>query len=178
MSEPDPDAWKETTTARERVRHVVDLLDDPATVTEIADAADVAWETADSELERLLEENRVAELTVEGQTKYGPNHVRQLLDQVLALINEHERGELEDRLLEYQSRVESLQEDYDANTLEELRRRLTEEDLTADEMQELRNAASSWDALQTELRLIRHALQLYDDVQQLSTTGTGVVVEG
>lgn len=171
MSEPDPGAWEENTTGRERVRMVVELLEEPATVTDIADEADVAWDTADSELERMMVENLINEYEDDGQTKYGPNLVRQFLDQVLDLIRENDREELEMQLVEYQERLESLQVEYDAGSVSEFRERITEEDRTAEEMQEIRNIASTWDALETEIRLTKHALNFYEDVSRLSGLG-------
>jgi len=168
MSDPNPEAWEENSTGRERIRMVVELLEEPATVTEIADEADVAWDTADSELERMLAENQVIEYEVNGQTKYGPDVVRQFLDQVLDLINENDREELETQLVEYQERLESLQEEYGAGSAREFRERLTEEDCTAEQMREIRNIASTWEALETEIRLTKQALNFYDDVSRLS----------
>ncbi|HKL30560.1 MAG TPA: ArsR family transcriptional regulator [Natrialbaceae archaeon] len=171
MSEPDPDAWKEKATGRERVRMVVEVLDEPATVSAIADEADVAWETADSELDRMMAENLLSEYEDDGRTKYGPNHVRQFLDQVLDLIEENGRDELERQLVAHQERLETLQEEYDAESVDEYRERLTEADRTAAEMREIRNIASTWEALETEIRLTKHALHFYEDVSRLSSAG-------
>jgi predicted transcriptional regulator len=171
MSEPDPEAWEENTTGRERVRMVVEVLEEPATVTGIADEAAVAWETANSELERLMAENLINEYEDDGQTKYGPNLVRQFLDQVLDLIRENDREELENQLVEYQERVETLQEEYDAGSASEFRERLTEEDRKAAEMREIRNTASTWEALETEIRVTKHALHFYEDISRLSSRG-------
>lgn len=168
MPDPTPDRWTETTTGRERVRTVVETLDDPATVTEIADAADVAWETANSELERLQAENQVAVHEADGRTEYGPNPVRQFVDQVLALIDEHDRDELEDRLVTYQERLEALQEEHEARDASDLRERLADDGRSAAELRELRSVAETWAALQTERRLTQQALNFYADVARLS----------
>ena len=171
MSDPDPEAWKENTTARERVRMVFELLEEPATVSEISDEADVAWDTADSELGRMMTENLVEEYEIDGKTKYGPNPVQQFLNQILDLIKERDREELEMELVEYQERLESLQEEFNAGSASEYRERLTEEDLTANEMRDIRNTASTWEALETEIRLTKQALNFYDDVSRLSGDG-------
>lgn len=168
MSEPTPDAWEENTTGRERVRMVVELLEEPATVTEISDEADVAWDTADSELDRMMAENLVDEYEVDGQTKYGPNLVHQFLNQILDLIKEKDREELEMQLVEHQERLESLQEEFGVGSASEFRERLTDEDRTAEEMREIRNIVSTWEALETEIRLTKQALNFYDDVSRLS----------
>ena len=168
MSEPYEEAWKDQYNGRERVRMVVETLDEPETVTSIADRADVAWATADSELETLVAGNEAEEHTVDGQTKYAPNPVQILIEEVLDLINENSRDELESTLVEHTAQVESLQEEYEVKTLSELRNKLVEKDLTTEEMRTVRNAASTWEALETEIRLSKHALQLYTDVTQLS----------
>lgn len=168
MSQPNQKAWEDSTTGRERVRMVVELLDEPATVTEIADEADVAWETADSELDRMVAANLAAEYEVDGQTKYAPDLVHQFLNQVLDLIRENDREDLEAQLVEYQERVESLQDEHDAGRIDELRERLIEDERSAEEMREIRNTVSTWEALETEIRLRRQALNFYDDVSRLS----------
>lgn len=168
MSEPDEEAWKTQYSGRERVRIVIELLDEPETVTAIADRADVAWATADSELETLVAENKAEEHTIDGQTKYAPDPVQILIEEVLDLISENSRDELESTLVEHTAQIESLREEYEVETLSELRNKLVEDDLTTEKMRTIRNAASTWEALETEIRLLKHALQLYTDVTQLS----------
>lgn len=168
MTPPDSERWSETTSGRERVRMVLELLDAPRTVSEIADAADVAWATADSELARLTTENRVAEHDMDGQTKYGPNLVQMFLDQVIDLIQEHSRDELEGQLLKYQEELEELQADHDADSAEEFRERLAAGELSGAEMREIRSIAATWEAVETERRLTKQALHLYEDVTRFS----------
>lgn len=55
------DAWLEHTNERDRIRMVVAILDEPTTVDRIAERADVSYETAENESERLQAENRVLE---------------------------------------------------------------------------------------------------------------------
>lgn len=172
MTEPDPEAWKASTSGRERVRMVVETLEEPASVSAIADEADVAWATARSELERLLAENQV-EASDDG-SKYGPNPVRQFLDQVVELIEANDRDELEEQLIDYQSRLESLQAEHGAGDAAEFRERLTGE-RSAAEMREIRDVASTWGALETERRLVEQALNFYDDVTRLSGDDRGAV---
>jgi hypothetical protein len=142
-------------------------------VTAIAEQADVAWDTADSELERMMAENLVEEYETDGQTKYGPDPVRQFVDQILDLVRENERAELETQLVEYQERLESLQNDHEAETASDFRERLTAEDRTAAEMRDIRNITSTWEALETEVRLRKHALNFYSDVTRLSGSDDG-----
>lgn len=162
---PTPEAWKEHTSGRERVRTVVDTLDEPATVNSIAERADVAWETADSEIERLTEANRVRK-TDNGT--YEPNPVQQFIDQILQMIDDHSRSELESQLEEYREQLEDLEAEYGAKSAQQLRERLTDDNVPAEEIREIRNVSDTWNALEMEIRLLKNALQLYDDVSQLS----------
>lgn len=159
------DPWTEQTTGRERVRTVVDTLDEPATVNTIAERAAVAWETANSEIERLIAENRVRE---RDDGTYEPNQVRQFLDQILQLIEDHSKAELESQLERYQTQIEDLENEYAATSARELREQLTDEEVSAAKMREIRNVSDTWSTLELELRLVKHALQLYDDLSQLS----------
>ena len=162
---PPAKTWKESTSGRERVRMVVDTLGEPATINNIAKKADVAWETAASEIERLEAENTVRERE---DGLFEPNPVQQFLDQILQLIEDHSKTELETQLEEYQAQVEDLETDYEASSATEMRERLTNEDVSAAEMREIRNVSDTWGALELEIRLLKNALQLYDDLARLS----------
>lgn len=162
---PTPEAWKEHTSGRERVRTVVDTLNKPATVNSIAERADVAWETADSEIKRLKEANRVRKTDNE---KYEPIPVQQFIDQILQMIDDHSRSELESQLEDYQEQLEDLEAEYGAKSAQQLRERLTDDNVPAEEIREIRNVSDTWNALEMEIRLLKNALQLYNDVSQLS----------
>ena len=157
--------WKEQTSGRERVRMVVDTLDEPATINKIAETADVAWETADNEVKRLTAENKVRE---RADGRYEPNPVQQFLDQILHLIEDHSKPELESQLEEYQEQVEDLETEYGVTSAQEMREQLTNDSVSAAEMREIRNVSDTWGALELEIRLLKNALQLYDDLAQLS----------
>lgn len=163
------ETWKQDMSGRERVRYVVELLDKPRTVDDIADEAEVSRATADDELERLKSDDWVKETTVDGKKAYDLNPVRMLFDEITDLIEDNSREELEEQLTELKEGREELSQEYDADTLQELRESLAEEDLSAEEIRERRNVAETWEAVDSELRLIRHALRMYDDVVGLSS---------
>ncbi|WP_408960637.1 ArsR family transcriptional regulator [Natrinema sp. 74] len=158
---------------RERVRHVVELLNEPAPVQEIADQAEVSRTTADDELQRLQSDDWVRETTIDGTKAYDLNPVRMLFDEVTDLIDEYSRDELESQLTELKTEQEELAAEYDVSSLTEFREQLAGEELSAAELRERRNVVETWEAINTELRLVKHALQLYDDVVGLSSPGSG-----
>lgn len=172
MAESDQRSWTEGTSGRERVRHVVELLDEPTPVQEIADRAEVSRATADDELERLQSDDWVTETTIDGTKAYDLNPVRMLFDEVTDLIEEYTRNELEGQLTELKAEQEELADEYDVNSLTEFREQLVEDELSAEDLRERRNVIATWEAINTELGLVKHALQLYDDVVELSSPRT------
>ena len=172
MAESNPGSWTESMSGRERVRHVVELLDGPTPVQEIADRADVSRATADDELQRLQSDDWVTETTVDGTKAYDLNPVRMLFDEVTDLIEAHSRDELESQLTELKEEQEELATEYDVSSLDEFRGELADEEFSAEELRERRNVIATWEAINTELGLVKHALQLYDDVVELSSPQT------
>jgi len=172
MADSNPGSWTESMSGRERVRHVVELLDEPTPVQEIADRADVSRATADDELRRLQSDDWVTQTTVEGTKAYDLNPVRMLFDEVTDLIEGHSRDELESQLTELKVAQEALAAEYEVSSLDEFREQLADEELSAAELRERRNVIATWEAINTELGLVKHALQLYDDVVELSSPRT------
>jgi predicted DNA-binding protein YlxM (UPF0122 family) len=172
MTEANQGSWAERMSGRERVRHVVELLDEPTPVQEIADRADVSRATADDELQRLQSDDWVTETTVDGTKAYDVNPVRMLFDEVTDLIEAHSRDELESQLTELKEEQEEVAAEYGASSLDEFREQLANEDFSAEELRERRNVIATWEAINTELGLVKHALQLYDDVVELSSPRT------
>lgn len=164
---PTSEPWTEHMSGRERVRAIVDTLDAPASINTIAEKADVAWETAKSEVEQLVEQNQVSR---RADGRYEPNPVQQFIDQILRLVEDHSKAELEAHLEEYQTEVEELEREYGAASATELRGQLTEE-VSSEEIREIRNVSDTWGALEMEIRLLKHALQLYDDLARLQASG-------
>ncbi|PSP56826.1 hypothetical protein BRC72_10395 [Halobacteriales archaeon QH_7_66_36] len=157
---------------RERVRHVVELLDEPTPVQEIANRADVSRATADDELQRLRSDDWITETTVNGTKAYDLNPVRMLFDEVTDLIEAHSRDELESRLTELKEEQEELATEYDISSLDEFREQFADEELSAAELRERRNVIATWETVNTDLRLVKHALQLYEDIMELSSPQT------
>ena len=172
MPESNQRSWKEDLSGRERVRYVVELLEGPTTVQEIADRADVSRATADDELGRLASDDWVTEATVDGQKAYDLNPVRMLFDEITDLIEAHSRDELESQLTELTREQEDLAAEYDVSSLTEFREQLATEELSAEELRERRSVIATWEAINTDLGLVKHALQLYDDIVELSSPRT------
>lgn len=157
---------------RERVRHVVELLEEPTPIREIADRAEVSRTTADDELQRLASDDWVTETTIDGTKAYDLNPVRMLFDEVTDLIEAHSRDELESHLTELTEEQERLATEFNVASLTEFREQLAEEEFSAEDLRERRNVIATWESINTELGLVKHALHLYDDVVELSSSRT------
>ncbi|MFC4540788.1 winged helix-turn-helix domain-containing protein [Halosolutus amylolyticus] len=172
MADSTQRSWTDSMSGRERVRHVVELLDEPTPVQEIADRAAVSRATADDELQRLESDDWVIETTIDGTKAYDLNPVRMLFDEVTDLIEEHSREELESQLTKLKAEQEELAAEYNVGSLTEFREQLATDELSAEELREHRNVIATWEAINTELGLVKHALQLYGDVVELSSSRT------
>ena len=165
MDEVATEAWTEQYSGRERVRMIVETLAEPAPIAAIAQEADVAWGTANSEIETLVAENKAQSHTVDGQTQYEPNPAQMLIDEVLDLIREHDQEALDSRLIDHTTRIETIRAEYDVAAIAELRERLVADEVAAEDMRAIQNAVSTWETHETEIRLLKHALELYTDEQ-------------
>lgn len=166
-------SWTDDLSGRERIRRVVETLQGPQPIQQIAERADVSRGTAADELDRLERDDWVIETTVEGAKAYDLNPVRMLFDEVTDLIAVHSRDELEQRFTELTAEIEDLAAEYDVTSLEEFRDQFAEDAIPAAELRERRTVIETWEALETERDLLKHAIHLYDDVVELSTAGDG-----
>lgn len=172
MTESNPESWRETMSGRERVRHVVELLEEPTPIQEIADQAEVSRTTADDELQRLASDDWVTETTIDGTKAYDLNPVRMLFDEVTDLIETYSRDELESQLTELTEEQEQLATEFNVASLTDFREQLAEKAFSAEDLRERRNVIATWESINTELGLVKHALHLYDDVVKLSSSRT------
>ncbi|MFD1513484.1 DUF7342 family protein [Halomarina rubra] len=168
MGLPDTDAWKDSTRGRERVKLVVEVLEEPRSVSEIADRADVGWETAKSELENLVEANAAREFGSEGSLTYAPDPRETFFAQIRDHMQEYTTNELEAQLTEHKERLEELEAEFDVGTAQEYREHLADDGLSADELREIRNVAATWEALELEYRVVKHALGISYDTQRFT----------
>lgn len=162
-------SWDEMS-GRERVRAVMETLSEAATVQEISDRADVSRNTADDELKQMEADNRVHQTLVDGKKGYQLNPAKLFFDEIMELIEEHTRDELNVELVDIKKEKEELEDEFGVESLTMFREQMLEnEDISADELRERQNIASTWETLNMEEKLYRHALRLYDDVQDISS---------
>lgn len=163
-------SWDEMS-GRERVRAVMETLNGAATVQEISDRADVSRNTADDELKQMEADNRVHQTLADGIKGYQLNPAKLFFDEIMELIEEHTRDELNIELANIKEQKEEFEDEFGVESLTMFREQMVEnENLSADELRESQSVASTWETLNMEEKIYRHALRLYDDVQDVSST--------
>jgi len=170
MTGSSSESWTGRLSGRERVRKVMEQVEEPTSIQEIADRAAVSRTIADDELYGLHRDDWITETTVDGMKAYDQNYVRKLVHEVTSLIETVPREKLERQLASLKEEQECLATEYDVSSLDEFRETLATEDLSADAVRERRNVIATWEAIDTDLELVTHALQLYDAVIERSSS--------
>ncbi|PSQ34185.1 transcriptional regulator, partial [Halobacteriales archaeon SW_12_69_24] len=88
------EAWKEHTTAFDRVRSVGTTVSRPRPASYVADEAHVAENTARDHLERLVNLNVLLKTERDGGTLYSPDPLHVRIQTVRDLLEEHDRDGL------------------------------------------------------------------------------------
>lgn len=156
-------AWKEHTTAFDRVRSVALSLSEPRSAAWIADEALVAENTARRHLERLADLHVLTADTGGDAVTYYPDPVYVRTRDLRELVTEHDRDELTALATDLKSDVESWEAEYGVTSPDELRSTAAAEDTSADEAIERRRAASDWELTEYRLSLVEDALSRYDE---------------
>jgi hypothetical protein len=155
------EAWKEHTTAFDRVRSVGTTVSRPRPASYVADEAHVAENTARNHLERLVDLNVLLKTERDDGTLYSPDPLHVRIQTVRDLLEEHDRDGLIDLKIELQSRIEDWETDYSVDSPDELRSRAAETD-TASQTREFKKTASDWELARYRLSVLEDAIDNYE----------------
>lgn len=168
-------SWTNDLSARERVRKVATTLSRPRSVNWIRTEADVSWQTAKDELDRLVEYEQLRRVYPDtaGESaedpRYVPDHKTKYLSRIRELADEHARDELREEIATIQDEIQNWKAEFDVEGRDELEASLTDEDLTGDEVRRRNRVLRRWERNEETKTLLRHALDLYDDLDDLGT---------
>ncbi|UHQ95074.1 DUF7342 family protein [Haloterrigena alkaliphila] len=157
---PGVEAWKEHTTAFDRVRSIATTVSKPRPVAYIADEAHVAENTARDHLERLVALNVLLKTERDDGAFYSPDPLHTRIQTLRDLLEEHDRDGLIDLKIELQSKIEDWETDYNAGSPDELRTRAAETD-TASQTRNLKKTASDWELALYRLSILEDAIENY-----------------
>lgn len=160
---PGDAAWKEHTSAFDRVRSVALSLSDPGSAGWIANEALVAENTARRHLERLADLHVLTTDTRGDAVTYYPDPVYIRIRDLRELVSGNDRDELAELATDLKADIETWEDEFDVTSPDELRRTVAAEDTSADDALERRRAASDWEIAEYRLSLIEDALSRYDE---------------
>jgi len=156
------EAWTEHTTAFDRVRSIVEALDQARTAQYIADAAAVSETTANNHLKRLAEMNVIRTITGEDATRYEPDPLYARFRTLRGLITDHDHEELLELKADLQAQIEDAKQQYGVGSPTALREQAAEAD-TAAETMDCIEAASDWELTRYHLSIVEDAIENYTE---------------
>lgn len=153
-------AWTDQTSAFDRVRSVANALSQPQPVSYIAGEAKVADTTARAHLERLVDIGLLLKSNDEGLTCYSPDPLYARMQTIRDLFEENDRDALVRQKSELQDRIEMWRDDYEVESLEELRERAASTESAA-ETRDILQTVNDWALVSHRLGIIEEAIKNY-----------------
>lgn len=169
------ESWKDDLGARERVRTVATGLSEPQSVNWVRREADVSWETAKDELDRLVSHDQLRRVypatdgESTGNPRYCPDFKTQYLSRIRELTTEHDRVELREEIAAIQDEIGRWKTEFGVESRAELESSLTDEAHSGDEVRRRNRVLRQWEHNEETKTLLEHALALYDDLADLDT---------
>ncbi len=157
---PGVEAWKEHTTAFDRVQSVVTTVSKPRPVSYIADEAHVAENTARDHLERLVKLTVLLKTERDDGARYSPDPLHTRIQTLRGLLEEHDRDGLIELKIELQSQIEDWETEYNADSPDELRTRAAETE-TASQTRDLKKTARDWELALYRLSVLEDGIENY-----------------
>jgi predicted ArsR family transcriptional regulator len=157
---PGVDAWKEHTSAFDRVRSIASTLSQPRPASFIAAEAHVAENTARDHLDRLVDMNVLLKEDHEGTAMYAPDPLHTRLQTLRDLLDTHDHDGLVRVKAELQEQIETWCDEYGVESPAQLRERAAETE-AATATREIREAASDWELVQYRLSIVEDAIENY-----------------
>ena len=159
---PGAAAWKEHTSAFDRVRSVAVTLTQPRPADWIAEEALVAGNTARDHLDRLVEMNVLQAVSGAQAMLYRPDPLYSRMRALRELLDARDRDDLLELRARHQDQLESWQSEYSVESVDELREMAAQVD-TAAKTRELRHVAGDWELVRYRLNLVEDAIEHYSE---------------
>ena len=159
-STPGIEAWKEHTSAFDRVQSVASTVSQPRPASYIAAEAHVAENTARKHLERLVGLNVLVKSDRKGTTRYSPDPLHTRMQTLRDLLDRHDRDELIQLKADLQSRIEAWRDEYGVDSPTDLRGRAADTE-TAAQTRDIRTTASDWELVLYRLSVVEDAIENY-----------------
>lgn len=159
-ADPGTEAWKEHTSAFDRVRSVAQTVSEPRSAPQIAEQALVSENTTREHLERLVEMNVLLASDREGHRNYTPDPLHTRLQTLRELLDEYDHDGLVALKEDLQDRIETWSAEYGVDSPEDLRT-LAADTETAEETATVRRTANDWELAAYRLDVVEEAIDNY-----------------
>lgn len=156
VNEAAVEEWKQETTTRERVRSVVQRIQEPTPASTIADRAHASEPVVRDTLADLVEIGLVETLETRQGTLYKRNDQMYIYRQVVDLQESYDEEELVTKLQDLKETINSLREKYGAESPMELAQELDPGDTEGWEDH------TTWQTAQKNLYLAKAAISFSD----------------
>jgi Fe2+ or Zn2+ uptake regulation protein len=156
VNEAAVEEWKQETTTRERVRSVVQRLQEPTPVSTIADRAHASEPVVRDTLGDLVDIGLVETLETGQGTLYKRNDQMYIYRQVVDLQEAYDEEELVTKLQELKETINSLRNKYGVESPMQLAQELEPDDTDGWE------AHTTWQTAQKNLYLAKAAISFSD----------------
>lgn len=163
------EAWKNETTAFDRITTVVDTTTEPAFAREIAERAAVAEPTARRHLKSLAEVGRVTAEPADGGTKYRRSPNTLAMKRIGGIHARYSKRELQEAIADLREKLATLRDEHGVTDADDLATELAVGDDGWSDVSRMRD-------LEENLDIAKAALNLYDfdpDGSGRSRTETG-----
>lgn len=164
-SSPGIEAWKEHTSAFDRVQSIASTVSQPRPASYIAEEAHVAENTARNHLERLVDLTVLLKSEQNGTTQYSPDPLHTRMQTLRELLEQHDRDGLIELKADLQSQIAEWRDEHGVESPAELRSRAAESD-TAPQTRKIRTAASDWKLAEYRLSILEDAIENYTTYSQ------------
>lgn len=156
LNEAVVDEWKQETTTRERVRSVVQRIQEPTPASTIADQARASEPVVRDTLADLVDIGLVETLETGQGTLYKRNDQMYIYKQVVELQEAYDEDELVTKLQDLKETVNSLRSKYNVESPTELAQELDPDDTDGWEDH------TTWQTAQKNLYLAKAAISFSD----------------
>ncbi|WP_119820057.1 DUF7342 family protein [Halalkaliarchaeum desulfuricum] len=164
-SSPGVAAWKEETSAFDRVQSVASTVARPRPASYIAEQAHVAENTARDHLERLVDLNILLKSDEKGTTHYSPDPLHTRIQTLRDLLDQHDRNGLIQLKADLQEQIEEWRDEYGVDSPAALRDRAAETDTAAD-TRDIKQTARDWELVEYRLSIVEDAIENYTTYTQ------------
>lgn len=159
----DTGLQNQQTTGEDRVRMAARQLSEPRTANWVASEANWSHEPTKRVLERLVDNGILHRDDTGAHTTYYPDYRRQAIQEAIRLRDSgHTIEELTERLTDMNAQVRGWEDEFDVESLNQLRGTIADQALDVTEEDRRQEIAHKWEQLQQRIEIVGFAIREWD----------------